>query len=220
MRLDVYLVENGYFTSRGRSKTAIASGKVKIDGRIVKKASKDVKPENKVQVEEGFDRPQGYFKLQYIQEKTGLINKNDYVLDIGSSAGGFLLYASEIAAYVRGIEFSRYFESELEKISSEYGNVSFVIDDIFTVTMDKLSSRKVDVILSDLTLEPMDSVQILERVLPLLKQNGKLLQVTKTKDINTRNIILEKLKDMGLTIIDVLEPEKQEIYIIAQNSGY
>ena len=216
MRLDAYLVENGYFKSRGRSKTAITSGKVKIDGRIVKKASKDVKPENKIEVEEGLDRPRGYFKLQSIQEKTGIIHKNDYVLDLGSSAGGFLLYASGFASYVRGIEFSRDFESELEKVSSEKENVSFMVGDIFTIPLEKLSSAKVDVILSDLTLEPMDSVMVLERMLPLLKRDGRLLQVIKTKDIETRKNVIEKLKNMGLIILDILEPDKQEIYIIAQ----
>ncbi|MFP4654824.1 MAG: SAM-dependent methyltransferase [Methanohalobium sp.] len=218
MRLDAYLVEKGYFKSRGRSKTAINSGKVKIDGITVRKASRDVKPENKIEVEEGLDRPQGYFKLQSIQEKTGLIHKRDYVLDLGSSAGGFLLYASGIASYIRGIEFSRDFEPELEKVLSEENNVSFIIGNIFTIPLDKLSGKKVDVILSDLTLEPMDSVRVLERVLPLLKNNGRLLQVIKTKDIETRKDVLEKLEDMGLMVLDVLEPDKQEIYIIAQKS--
>lgn len=218
MRLDAYLVEKGYFKSRGRSKTAITSGKVKIDGITVRKASRDVKPENKIEVEEGLDRPRGYFKLQSIQEKTGLIHKNDYVLDLGSSAGGFLLYASGVASYVRGIEFSRDFETNLEKISSEKVNVSFIIGDIFTIPLEKLSGKKVDVILSDLTLEPMDSVRILERVLSLLKNEGRLLQVIKTKDTEMKRDIFEKLKKMGLIILDVLEPDKQEIYIIAQKS--
>jgi len=48
--------------------------------------------------------PLEYWKLKEIQEKTNIIKAGDTVLDIGSSAGGFLLFASEIASLVHGIE--------------------------------------------------------------------------------------------------------------------
>ena len=70
-----------------------------------------------VEVAVGLDHPKGYFKLKLIQDESGILNPGDLVLDLGSSAGGFLLYASEIAGRVKGIEFSRNFRSELGKIA-------------------------------------------------------------------------------------------------------
>ena len=216
MRLDAYLVEMGYFKSRGRAKAAILNGNIKVDDTIVKKPSRDISAGAELDVEEGLDRPRGYFKLKKIQDATGLITKGDRVLDLGSSAGGFLMLASEIASSVKGVEFSRDFDTELEKIVDEKENVSVMFADVFKIPLEEMSPEKVDVILSDMTLEPLDSLAALERVLPLLKNEGKLLQVIKMGKQKNSKPILAKAEAMGLKIIEVLEAEKQEIYIIAQ----
>ncbi|WP_342305459.1 SAM-dependent methyltransferase [Methanolobus sp. ZRKC5] len=216
MRLDAYLVEMGYFKSRGRAKTAILNGNIKVDNTIVKKPSRDISADAEVDVEEGLDMPRGYFKLKKIQDATGLIEKGDRVLDLGSSAGGFLMLASEIASSVKGVEFSRDFSTELEKVVDEKENISVMFGDVFKVPLEKMSPEKVDVILSDMTLEPLDSLAALERVLPLLRDKGKLLQVIKMGKQKNSKPILAKAEAMGLKIIEVLESEKQEIYIIAQ----
>ncbi|WP_094226615.1 SAM-dependent methyltransferase [Methanolobus psychrotolerans] len=216
MRLDAYLVEMGYFKSRGRAKTAILDGNVKVSGTIVKKPSKDISGDAEVEVGEGLDMPRGYFKLKNIQDATGIISAGDTILDLGSSAGGFLLMASEIAASVTGVEYSRDFRTELGKVVHEKENVSVMFGDVFQIPLKEMSPGQVDVILSDMTLEPEDSLEALERVLPLLKDNGKLLQVIKIEKQEDRKPIIAKVGSMGLTILEVLESEKQEIYIIAQ----
>ncbi|MGP8319372.1 MAG: SAM-dependent methyltransferase [Methanosarcinaceae archaeon] len=219
MRLDAYLVETDYFSSRGRTKQAILNGYIKVNGNIIRKPAKDVSTDDCIDVAGGMDRPAGYFKLKDIQEHTGLIRKEDYVLDLGSSAGGFLTFASGIAKYVIGIEFSHVFRAELGKIDFENDNISVIFGDIFTIPLNELSVVPVDVILSDLTLEPFDSLEVLERVLPLLKDGGRLLQVIKIKDRGNRKPLLNQMKSMGLNIIDVLESKKEEIYIIAIKSS-
>ena len=215
MRLDAYLVETNHFGSRGRAKQAILKGYVKVNGNIITKSAKDVSADDVIDVADGMDHPVGYFKLKGIQEQTGLIKKGDHVLDIGSSAGGFLTFAAGIANSVRGVEFSKDFRSELGQVSFENENVSVTFGDVFKIPLNELSTEPVDVILSDLTLEPADSLEALERVLPLLKENGKLLQVIKIKNRDNRKPILSHVESMGLTIIDVLESKKEEIYIIA-----
>ena len=218
MRLDAYLVEIDHFKSRTRAKKAILDGQVKINGAIVKKASKDVSIEDIVEVAEGLDKPAGYFKLKHIQEETGLIQKGDNVLDLGSSAGGFLLFASEVADNVKGIEFSRHFRSELGRLAFENDRISVMFGDVFTVPLGTMSPEPVDVILSDMTLDPSDALKALERVLPLLKEGGRLLQVIKIKNRQNRKPILGRIESMGLEIVNVLESEKEEIYIIARNT--
>lgn len=215
MRLDAYLVDMGYFKSRGRAKTAILEGNVKVNGIPVTKVSRDVSTEDTIEVAEGLDQPQGYFKLKFIQEESGILKPGDNVLDLGSSAGGFLLFASEIAGHVKGIEFSRDFRSELGKIAYEKENVEIMFGDVFTVPLEEISSEPVDVILSDMTLEPEDSIKALSRVLPLLKEGGKLLQVIKMPKKKNPKPIVSKIENLGLEVQQVISAEKQEIYVIA-----
>ncbi|MCQ1536525.1 methyltransferase domain-containing protein [Methanosarcina sp. KYL-1] len=219
MRLDAYLVEMGHFKSRGRAKSAILAGSIKVNGTVVTKVSRDVSTEDEIDVAEGLDMPQGYFKLQKIQEESGILHPGDRVLDLGSSAGGFILFASEIAGHIKGVEFSRDFRSELGKIAYERENVEVMFGDVFTVPLNELSEEPVDVILSDMTLEPADSIKALERVLPLLKENGKLLQVIKTPKKKNPKPILSKIESIGLEIQQVINSEKQEIYVLARKTG-
>jgi len=216
MRLDAYLVDMGHFKSRGRAKTAILAGNVKVNGTTVTKVSRDVSTDDTIEVTEGLDQPQGYFKLKLIQEESGILKPGDKVLDLGSSAGGFLLFASEIAGHVKGIEFSKDFRSELGKIAHENENVDVIFGDVFTVPLNLLSEEPVDVILSDMTLEPEDSIKALSRVLPLLKAGGKLLQVIKILKKKNPKPILSKIENLGLEIQQVINPKKQEIYVVAR----
>ena len=216
MRLDAYLVAMGHFKSRGRSKIAILAGNVKVNGIAVTKTSRDVSTEDIIEVTEGLDYPKGYFKLKLIQEESGILDPGDIVLDLGSSAGGFLLFASEIASRVKGIEFSRNFRSELGKIAYERGNVEVMFGDIFTVPLNLLSKELVDVILFDITLEPEDSIKALSRVLPLLREDGKLLQVIKSPKKKNPKSILNKIENIGFEIQKIIGSEKQEIYVVAR----
>ncbi|MDI3486139.1 MAG: rRNA (cytidine1920-2-O)/16S rRNA (cytidine1409-2-O)-methyltransferase [Methanolobus sp.] len=220
MRLDAYLVETGLFKSRGRAKTAILNGSVRVDGTVIKKPSKDISADSEIDVDEGLDMSRGYFKLKRIQDATGVISQGDRVLDLGSSAGGFLMMASEIASSVKGVEFSRDFDDELEKVVNDKENVTVMFGDVFQIPLNEMSPEQVDVILSDMTLEPMDSLAALERVLPLLRDNGKLLQVIKIGKEKNSKPILAKVESLGVKILDVLESERQEIYIIAQKTAH
>ena len=178
---------DGNFKSRGRAKTAIVAGNVKVNGTAVTKASRDVSTADVIEVTEGLDQPQGYFKLKLIQEESGILKPGDRVLDLGSSAGGFLLFASEIAGHVKGIEFGRDFRSELGKIAYEKENIEVMFGDVFTVPLSSLSEEPVDVILSDMTLEPEDSIKALSRVLPLLKSGASCFRLSKFQKRKTLN---------------------------------
>jgi len=79
---------------------------VRINREISIKPPLNVKFEDKVIVSKSANKPVGYWKLKKLQEEFNLIRPDDVVLDIGSSAGVFLLCASEIAKRVYGIEFS------------------------------------------------------------------------------------------------------------------
>ena len=215
MRLDSYLVEIGNFSSRSRAKRAITEGFVKVNGKVIIRPSYDIEYSDNVVITEGLDKPAGYWKLKEIHEKTGLFKAGDSVLDIGSSAGGFLLFAREIASHVHGIEFSREFRSELGRIAHEHPGITVESGDIFAMTFDK---EKFDVVLMDITASPLSSIKALLNVLPALKKGGTLLLVLKLPKKRETEPILTKLMSLGLEIINVLESEKEEAYIIARKS--
>lgn len=213
MRLDTYLVEKGYFISRSSAKNAIKSGYIRINEKIITKPSKDIDDSSIIEITEKANMPKGYFKLKLIQEKTSILNKNDNVLDLGSSAGGFLLYACEIVKHIQGIEFSLDFKKKLETISSQHENVDIIFADVFTLNLKQIMNTKVDVILSDMTIEPVISILALKKVLPILKERGKILQVLKIQNQAVDPLISE-IETFGITVTHIIEPQTKEIYIV------
>lgn len=214
MRLDEYLVKEGLVPSRNRAKRLIDRGMVRVDGVVVTKPSKKIEYGRSVTVE-GENMPEGYFKLKGIQENAGIIHEGDAVLDIGSSAGGFLMYASPIASKATGIEFSEEFREPLEAIENEYPNVRVIFDDAFNMDVTQLDAPY-DVILNDMTVEPMTSIEVLKRFLRLLKEGGRVLQVVKLGDKQSPEPMVKKLEETGLHILKVIIPEKREAYIVAK----
>jgi 23S rRNA (cytidine1920-2'-O)/16S rRNA (cytidine1409-2'-O)-methyltransferase len=212
MRLDEYLVTEGYIASRSRAQRYIERGLVKVNGVVVTKQSKKVEPGSQIEIGEA-DRPEGYFKLKGIQEQTGLIRPGDAVLDIGSSAGGFLIFASEIASKVVGIEYSEEFRPQLDAVTNEHPNVSVVFADAFNMDISTLGGF--DVILNDMTVEPSASIDITARFLPLLKEGGRVMQVLKLDQVKDVEPFLKLLEGKGLKVEKVIRPEKKEAYVVA-----
>jgi len=179
MRLDVLLVKKGFFTSRSRAKEAIKRGFVLVNGKKVTKPSAEVDFESEIEVLQP-ERPRGYWKLKEIDEHFNLFSGKEVVLDLGSSAGGFLLYASEKAKRVYGIEYSREFEEQLGKIERQRPNVKVFIADAFSFDTSLLP--EIDIILNDLTLPFSASFRAMQRFLPKLKEGGLVLFVHKEGD--------------------------------------
>ena len=89
MRLDKYLVDEGYFESRNRANDAIKAGIVLVDG---KKAKPSVKIDENTQVEvedAKFYVSRAARKLENFLVEHTIDFKDKKALDIGSSTGGF-----------------------------------------------------------------------------------------------------------------------------------
>jgi len=90
MRLDIALVERGFFESRNRAKEAIREGKVKIDGEVCKKASLKISEDASISVED--TNPyvsRAALKLKGFLDNYSIDLSGLKALDIGSSTGGF-----------------------------------------------------------------------------------------------------------------------------------
>ena len=89
MRLDKYLVEEGYFESRNRANDAIKAGQVIVDGKKAK-ASAKVDENSIVEVEDTkFYASRAARKLEDFLAEHPVDMKGKRALDIGSSTGGF-----------------------------------------------------------------------------------------------------------------------------------
>ncbi|MDM5272687.1 TlyA family RNA methyltransferase [Sulfurovum sp. zt1-1] len=165
MRLDKYLVEEGYFESRNRALDAIKAGKVTVDGKKAK-ASQKISPETQVEVEdEKFYVSRAARKLESFLSTYPMELQGKRALDIGSSTGGFaqILLENEVGSLtcvdvgsnqlhisLRGdARLSLYEETDIRDFEDEKGfevvtcDVSFIsilqiIDDI-----DRLSTKDI-----------------------------------------------------------------------------
>ena len=90
-RLDIFLVNNGYYPSREKASQAIKKGIVEVDGKIILKPSTPTKEESEIKILEvmlpyvswggmKLERAIKYFNLDFTDK---------VVLDIGASTGGF-----------------------------------------------------------------------------------------------------------------------------------
>jgi len=90
MRLDNYLVENGFVDSRTKAQNIIKKSLVSVDAKIIKKSSFSVDVDSVVEVAEHDNYvSRAAYKLKYFLEELNLDVKNKICLDIGSSTGGF-----------------------------------------------------------------------------------------------------------------------------------
>jgi len=90
-RLDVLLVEQGYFQSREKAKAAIMAGIVFVDGQISDKAGNMIEEGLPIEVK-GSDCPyvsRGGFKLEKALKVFDIDVKGFHRVDIGASTGGF-----------------------------------------------------------------------------------------------------------------------------------
>ena len=220
-RLDVWLVENGYFSSRQIAKRAIRDGFVTIDGKSAKPSS-IVRGHETIKVLEDFlNHPVGYNKLRQLETflDNSFVLENSFALDIGSSAGGFLLYLAENGAQAIGLEVSQSFEKELSTIVNQYPNVSVIIDDAFKIDISIICEEKaLDLLLIDVTTDTNGTLKLIKRFRTLLKNNGYLIAAFKSKpDSAVTNEVQRKVMNLGFIRVreTVLDELLKEFHIIA-----
>ncbi len=91
VRLDVWLVQNGYAGGREKAKELIAADYVTVDGRPIKKASFNVTPAMTVVCTAPAQKyvGRGGYKLEKILALDGISVDGAVCMDVGASTGGF-----------------------------------------------------------------------------------------------------------------------------------
>ena len=97
MRLDEYLFEKGYVTSRNKAKELIKEKKVKVNGKTVTKPSLKVDNPD-IEIMQKVYVSRAAWKLKNYLDKYNISFENKSVIDVGSSTGGFSEVALEKGA--------------------------------------------------------------------------------------------------------------------------
>jgi len=89
-RLDQALVERGFFVSREKAQRAILAGQVRVGGRLARKPSDPVKPDDEIVLAE----PERYvsrggYKLEHGLRHFQVEARGVTAIDLGASTGGF-----------------------------------------------------------------------------------------------------------------------------------
>ena len=176
-RLDVVLVEKGFFHSREKAKGSIMAGTVFVDGHRCDKAGLKVSDEALIEIK-GKTLPfvsRGGLKLSKAIEEFGIELKNKTCMDIGSSTGGFTDCMLQKGA------------DKVYSVDVGYGQLDYKLrKDPRVVVMERTNIRQV-------TLEDIEgkvdfiSIDVsfisLKLVLPvakkLLKDNGSIVALIK-----------------------------------------
>ena len=224
-RLDVWLIETGQFASRQAAKRAIKDGLVVVNGKK-SKPSKQVSENDTIKILSlDADFPLGYKKLKEIDENLDekLITSSCLALDIGSSAGGFLVYLAKNGANVVGIEVSTRFREELHALVEAYPQISVIFADAFeldpTIIVD---SGGLDLLLVDVTTEPEGTLKLIEKYSILLKKEGRMVAAFKSNhnDVESTTLLKKTISQLGYNQIQqmCLDEARQEIHIVAHRT--
>jgi len=220
-RLDVWLVETGQFSSRQAAKRAIKEGLVLVNERSCK-PSTQVSEKDKIELlSYEVDVPQGYLKLEKIDNllKNKLVSNPCTALDIGSSAGGFLIYLAEKGASAIGIEVSKRFSDELKSIIEKYPRISVLFADAFDIDPKIITdNEQLELLLVDVTTEPEGTLKLIKKFTFLLKKEGRLIAAFKLKPSSEEiSIIMDEIVRIGYNQVTkiILDETRQEVHITA-----
>ena len=91
LRLDTWLVQQGYASGREKAKELLAAGYVLVDGVPVTKASRTLRPDERAVCRAPAAKyvGRGGYKLEKAVEAAGLVLTGAVAMDVGASTGGF-----------------------------------------------------------------------------------------------------------------------------------
>ena len=178
MRIDKYLVEKQLFPSREKAQTAIRHQTVMVNGEIVTKASCDVADTDQVEVIDIFNKyvSMGGLKLEKAIGCFGLDFNGKWVLDIGSSTGGFTDCALQHgAAHVLAVDVGT--QQLAEKLRQDPRVTSLENKDFRNLTSEEVEGRRFDFIVSDVSF--ISLTHILPCCAKFLKPDGLMMLLIK-----------------------------------------
>lgn len=176
-RLDVLLVEHGFFNSRENAKRHIMAGIILVDNMPVDKPGTKVYIDSELRIK-GKIMPyvgRGGYKLEKALESFNIDLNNSVMMDIGASTGGFTDCALQKGAKkVFAVDVGT---NQLDwKLRSDCRVVNMEKTNIKEVTLERIG-EKVDFISTDISF--ISVLKIIPAVNLILKDDGNLVILIK-----------------------------------------
>ena len=235
-RIDILLVEQGYFDSRERAKKAIMAGLVFVDNQRCDKAGTEVKEDANILVK-GNPIPyvsRGGLKLEKAMKNFGVTLKDKVCMDIGASTGGFtdcMLQnnASKVFAVDVGYgQFAWKLRTDERVVCMEKTNIRYVTPEDIGVALDFAS---IDVSFISLrTIMPAvkallgDKGEVVALIKPQFEAGRDKVGkkgVVRDKEVHLEvintiiNFLIEnELKVLGLSYSPIKGPEGNREYLV------
>lgn len=211
MRLDIFLAENGFTTSRTRAQELISRGLVFVNGRQAGRSSLDIFEKDYVELKGNLPFvSRGGEKLQFALDYFVLDPNGLHVLDIGSSTGGFSdVVLQKGAASVTAVDVGTgQFDKELQQ--NPRVNL-FEKTDIRNFYPDK----KFDLIVMDLSF--ISQKEIIPHLKRFTREGSQILSLIKPQfEVGLDNIGKGGIVNNTDSVLDVIEQIK-ELY---QKEGF
>lgn len=176
MRADKFLTEQGYFDTRAQAQAAIKAGKVRVNGDVLKKASRPLSCDDDIRAKKLHPWvSRGGLKLVHGLAEFGVDPSGLNCLDVGSSTGGFTdVLLSRGARKIWAVDVGH---GQLhEKLQSEPRVTSMEGQDARQLTAAQLSPFP-QLIVCDASF--ISAVKALETVLDLAPSGVKLITLVK-----------------------------------------
>jgi 23S rRNA (cytidine1920-2'-O)/16S rRNA (cytidine1409-2'-O)-methyltransferase len=176
-RLDILLVEKGFFPSREKAKSAIMAGEVLVEGERVDKSGQKIKIESNISVieKETAFVSRGGEKLEKALKIFNVNVKGKRVIDVGASTGGFtdclLKYGAE-KVYCIDVGYGQLawkLQKDSRVVIIDRTNIRYLTADKFD---DLFELATIDV--SFISLD-----KVLPAVYNLLKEKGEVVALIK-----------------------------------------
>jgi len=190
-RLDVLLVEMGYYSAREKAKAEIMAGNVFVGGVKVDKAGTQISRSAVIEVKSN-DLPyvsRGGLKLEKAVKEFSLDFSNKTVLDIGSSTGGFVDCALQNGA------------ARVYAVDVGYGQLAWKLrQDERVIVLEKTNARylsaqeipeEVDFITADVSF--ISLAKVLPAPVLLLKDKGEVVALIKPQFEAAGKILAKKV---------------------------
>ncbi|MCI0502073.1 MAG: TlyA family RNA methyltransferase [Fusobacteria bacterium] len=190
-RLDVYLVENGYFETRQRARAEIMAGNILVDNCKIEKAGALIKDTAIVKIiKKSFPYvSRGALKLLKALDEFDIKVDNKICLDIGASTGGFteiLLLRGAKKVYSIDVGHNQLafkLRNDPRVISKEKVNARYLTSDI-------LDNILMDIIVTDVSFISLD--KILQPAFDVLKDKGIMIALIKPQFEAGKDAVIQK----------------------------
>lgn len=208
MRLDSFLFEAGYFSSRNKAAECVKRGEILLDGKIEKKPSKEVSGAEKIEIisPKKFVSLGGYKLDKALSDFSVDVNGLTFA-DIGASTGGFTdCLLQRGAKKVYAVDVGENLLDERLKSDSR------------VIALDKVNARnmteqtigeKVDGVVADCSFISLKLV--LPATLKILKPDGFIVALIKPQF---------ECEGNGLTKTGLLREEKARVKIVEDISDF